>query len=236
MTKSEDLRVEITFPHLQFSSPTAFQPGQDHWFYENTARQDGHVGIVGVDEAGRGPLAGPVVAAAVMLPENFDSAGIRDSKTMTPADREVAFDRIVREAKAIGIGVVGPDVIDEINILRASHRAMRAALDDLSTSFDFVLIDGLPVPDLPAPSLAIVKGDRKSVSIMAASIVAKVTRDRIMLDLDQRYPGYGFAEHKGYCTKAHLAAIESLGPCPCHRKSFAPVAERMRSCRLPGLG
>ena len=217
-------------------SPThGLAAGADPWFYENRARQQGHVNIVGVDEAGRGPLAGPVVAAAVMLPESFDCAGIRDSKAMTPTEREKAYDRLIGGASAVGIGVIGPDVIDEINILRATHRAMRAALDDLGAELDFILIDGLPVPDLPAHSLAIVKGDSKSASIMAASIVAKVTRDRIMLDLDRAYPEYGFGSHKGYATRAHIEAIDRCGPCPCHRKSFSPVSERIAACRLPGL-
>ena len=209
--------------------------GADPWFYENRARQEGYVSIVGVDEAGRGPLAGPVVAAAVILPEGFDCAGIRDSKTMSPAERESAFDRITAEARAIGIGVIGPEVIDEINILRATHRAMRAALEHIGAVFDFILVDGLPVPDLPARSIAIVKGDSKSASIMAASILAKFTRDRIMLDLDRAYPEYGFGSHKGYATRAHLAAIDRCGPCPCHRTSFSPISGRIASCRLPGL-
>ena len=208
----------------------------DPWHFETGAREQGYVSIAGVDEAGRGPLAGPVVAAAVMLPEGFDLAGIRDSKAMTPAERDSAFDRITAEARALGIGIIGADVIDEINILRATHRAMRAALDDLGAVFDFILVDGLPVPDLPVESLAIVKGDSKCASIMAASIVAKVTRDRLMLDLDRVHPGYGFNVHKGYCTRAHLDAIDRLGVCPCHRKSFSPIAERIANCRLPGLG
>jgi ribonuclease HII len=216
-------------------SPTPPLPA-DPWFYEKRARQEGFAGIVGVDEAGRGPLAGPVVAAAVILPEDFDCVGIRDSKAMTPTDRDAAFERIVGEALAVGTGVVGPEVVDEINILRATHRAMRAALDDLGAGFDFILVDGLPVPDLPARSLAIVRGDSKSASIMAASIVAKVTRDRIMLDLDRAYPEYGFRSHKGYATRTHLDAIDRCGPCPCHRRSFSPVSERIAACRLPGLG
>jgi ribonuclease HII len=217
------------------ANPAARQPA-DPWFYENRAREQGRLNIAGVDEAGRGPLAGPVVAAAVRLPEDFDCAGIRDSKAMTPAGREAAFGRIISQVQAVGVGIVGPEVIDEINILRATHLAMRTALTDLGPVFDFILVDGLPVPDLPAPSLAIVKGDSKSVSIMAASIVAKVTRDRIMLDLDRAYPDYGFGAHKGYASRAHLEAIDRLGPCPCHRRSFSPIAERIANCPLPGLG
>ena len=191
--------------------------------------------MAGLDEAGRGPLAGPVVAAAVILPSDFVCDGIGDSKALSALGRERAYTVIMSNADAVGVGIVGPEDIDRVNILRATHMAMRAALSDLSAALDFILVDGLPVPDLPAPSLAIVKGDSKSISIMAASIVAKVTRDQMMLELDRQYPEYGFASHKGYCTKEHLAAIDRHGPCRCHRKSFAPVAERTANCRLPGL-
>lgn len=205
------------------------------WFYENQARSQGYGAIAGLDEAGRGPLAGPVVAAAVVLPRDFDPTGVNDSKALTPASRDDAFRRIVCQAVAYGVGIIGPREIDEINILRATHKAMRAALEQLGAALDFILVDGLPVPDLPKPSLAIVKGDAKSLSIMAASIVAKVTRDRIMCEMDQEYPEYGFAGHKGYCTKQHLEAIRVHGPCPIHRMSFAPIAQRAAQCRLPGL-
>ncbi|MGB9619886.1 MAG: ribonuclease HII, partial [Armatimonadota bacterium] len=171
--------------------PETTEFAADPWFYEKRAREQGYTRIAGVDEAGRGPLAGPVVAAAVILPEDFDCCGIRDSKAMRPGEREVAFDRVMDEAIAVGIGAVGPEVIDEMNILRAAHRAMKAALDNLNAPFDFILVDGLPVAGLPTGSLAVVRGDCKSASIMAASIVAKVTRDRIMVELDRIYPGYG---------------------------------------------
>ncbi|MCL5736709.1 MAG: ribonuclease HII [Actinobacteria bacterium] len=233
------LSDSLTLSLSRSQSPHASNPPTrerlDPWFYENQAREQGCVRIVGVDEAGRGPLAGPVVAGAVILLEGFDCSGIRDSKAMTPADRDTAYDRIMAQAVAVGVGVIDPQAIDEINILRATHRAMRTALDDLSAVFDIILVDGMPVPDLPARSVAIVKGDSKSASIMCASIIAKVTRDRIMLDLDRIYPGYGFASHKGYSTKAHLEAIDRLGPCPCHRRSFFPISERIANCRLPGL-
>ncbi len=207
----------------------------DPWTYENQARSQGYRRIVGLDEAGRGPLAGPVVAAAVVLPEEFTTDGVGDSKALTAAARERAFDRIMAEATAVGIGITGPEVIDRINILRATHLSMKAALDDIGSAFDFVLVDGLAVAGLPSESLAIVGGDARSVSIGAASIIAKVTRDAIMVEIDARYPGYGFTSHKGYCTKDHLSALDRLGPCPCHRVSFAPVAERISNCRLPGL-
>jgi len=203
--------------------------------YEEQARAQGHVIVAGLDEAGRGPLAGPVVAAAVILPHDFDPEGIADSKALTHVQREESFRRIGCQAEAIGVGIVGPAEIDEINILRATHKAMRAALSGLGAAFDFILVDGLPVPGLPKPSLAIVKGDAKCLSIMAASIVAKVTRDRLMCELDREYPEYGFAAHKGYCTKRHLEALREHGPCPIHRMSFAPVAERLVQCPLPGL-
>lgn len=205
------------------------------WAYEEQARSMGYESIAGVDEAGRGPLAGPVVAAAVILPQGFDPVGIDDSKKLTPTRREKAFERISNEAAAVGVGIVGPDEIDRINILRATHMAMKLALEDLDVLYDYVLVDGLPVSGLGAPSLAIVKGDSKCVSIGAASIVAKVTRDRIMVDLDQKYPGYGFAKHKGYGCKSHIEAIKRLGPCSCHRMTFAPISERNADCLLPGL-
>lgn len=207
----------------------------DPWVYEKQVWSQGHKVIAGIDEVGRGPLAGPVVAAAVILPAGFDSKGIRDSKCMSPAAREKMFLRLTSEAVAIGVGIIGPEVIDEINILRATHAAMKAALNDLGVAFDFILVDGLAVPGLPGPSLPIVKGDSKSVSIGAASIVAKVTRDRIMVELDKDYPQYCFANHKGYGTRDHIAAIQRYGPCPHHRKSFAPISERTANCRLPGL-
>ncbi|MEN6356603.1 MAG: ribonuclease HII [Armatimonadota bacterium] len=207
----------------------------DIWVYENQARSIGYESIAGLDEAGRGPLAGPVVAAAVILPECFDPTGIDDSKKLTPAKREMMFERISSEAAAVGVGIVGPEEIDRINILRATHQAMRLALENMGAPYDYVLVDGLSVSGLGAPTLAIVKGDSKCVSIGAASIIAKVTRDAIMVDLDQQYPGYGFAKHKGYGCKSHIEAIERLGPCPCHRKTFSPISERNANCLLPGL-
>lgn len=211
------------------------------WRYEKEARANGYLCIAGVDEAGRGPIAGPVVAAAVMLPPDLDCEGIRDSKALTPEARQSAYQRIVEQARAVGVGVIGPEVIDEVNILQATYLAMRAALDDMGAACDFILLDGLPVPGLPADSLAIVDGDAKCVSISAASIVAKVRRDQIMVEMDSFYPDYGFASHKGYCTPEHLCALERWGPCAIHRRSFAPVLrqaqnEREGQCRLSGIG
>ena len=208
----------------------------DVWAYENEVRGLGYSHIAGLDEAGRGPLAGPVVAAAAILPAQFDIQGVRDSKALTAKCRDRMYDRIVSEALAFGVGIVGPEIIDEINILRATHSAMKMAVESLVPPADYVLVDGYPVPNLPVESSNIIKGDSKCISISAASIIAKVTRDRIMLEADAQYPGYGFAVHKGYCTQAHLRALDELGPCPLHRRSFSPVFERMPGCRLPGLG
>lgn len=207
----------------------------DPWHFEKQAWARGFKAVAGLDEAGRGPLAGPVVAAAVVLPAGFDGGCIRDSKQMTAAARDAAYDCLMDGSCRVGIGIIGPEVIDEVNILRATNMAMAAALSELGAVFDFVLVDGLRVTGLPAESLSIVKGDSKSVSIGAASIVAKVTRDRIMFEMDGKYPEYGFAGHKGYGSADHLRALDRHGPCPCHRKSFGPVQRRMPSCRLPGL-
>jgi len=180
--------------------------------------------IAGVDEAGRGPLVGPVFAAAVVLPPDFDPFGITDSKKLTEKQRVVAYKRILAEAIAVGIGKTDARSIDRINILRATYRAMLAALANLGCDIDGVLVDGRAIPRCPWPQMAIVHGDALCLSISAASIVAKVERDQYMCELDSLYPGYGFAKHKGYCTPEHLAALARLGPCPEHRTTFAPVA------------
>jgi ribonuclease HII len=181
-------------------------------------------GVAGVDEAGRGPVAGPVVAAAVVLPFGFDPEGITDSKKMTARAREAAFERILTVAR-VGIGVADADEIDRINILRATHEAMRRALAALPVAPEGVLVDGLPVPDLHERCEAVVRGDALHPCISAASVVAKVTRDALMAINDAAYPHYGFARHKGYGTRAHLAALAEHGPCPLHRRSFAPVLQ-----------
>ena len=203
--------------------------------YELRVREQGYRFIAGVDEAGRGPLAGPVVAAAVILPEDFDGSQVDDSKKLSPAQREIVCTHIYSTAVCVGVGVVDWGAIDTINILQATYSAMREALRSLRVTCDFVLVDGLPVPDLGFPSLAIVQGDGKSMSIASASIVAKVHRDRLMVELDGEYPGYGFANNKGYSTADHLKALARLGPCACHRMTFAQVAERYPHWRLPGL-
>ncbi len=188
--------------------------------------------LAGVDEAGRGPLAGPVVAAAIVMSESWIKEGIpepllrlNDSKKLNEKVREELFE-VIDSDKSIesGIGMVDAPLIDEINILQATHQAMNDALAKITPPVQHALVDGRPVRSLSVSQTAIVKGDGKSYTIGAASILAKVTRDRLMIEYDQKYPGYGFAGHKGYGTRAHLSAIEELGPCPIHRMSFAPLS------------
>ena len=199
---------------------------------ERAARAAGYACVCGIDEAGRGPLAGPVVAAAVVLPPGLALPGLNDSKKLTARRREALYTQLREDERVlIGVGMAAAAEIDRLNILRATHAAMARAVAALPTAVDFCLIDGLPVPQFPLPQRALVKGDARCLSIAAASIVAKVTRDRLMKDLAQQYPGYGFEKHAGYGTAAHLAALRRLGPCPEHRRSFAPVAQLL----LPGL-
>ncbi len=183
--------------------------------------------VCGVDEAGRGPLVGAVVAGAVVLDPLNPISGLKDSKRLTPARREALYAEIVLKAKAWGVGEASPLEIDQINILQATMLAMQRAVDDLCTRLgcwpDKALIDGNRCPNLPIPAEAIVKGDSKEPAISAASIVAKVTRDRQMEALHARYPGYGFLQHMGYPTPVHLAALRQWGACPEHRRSFSPV-------------
>ncbi len=180
--------------------------------------------VAGVDEAGRGPWAGPVIAAAVVLDPARIPAGLDDSKALTPARRAALFDAIMGEALAIGMGRASAKEIDRINILQASLAAMARAVAALKPAPAFALIDGNRMPRLACPGEAIVKGDGRCLSIAAASIVAKVTRDRLMAELDSRHPGYGWARNKGYGTREHAAALARLGPTPEHRRSFRPVA------------
>jgi ribonuclease HII len=182
----------------------------------------------GCDEAGRGPLAGNVIAAAVILDPRKPITGLADSKKLSHKQRESLYETILSKALGVGIGSASPQEIDEINILQASLLAMTRAVESLPTKPEFVFVDGNRCPRWPFPSLAVVKGDAKVASISAASIVAKVVRDRELLLLDEQYPGYGFAQHKGYPTAAHFAALESLGATPVHRLSFAPVAARVK--------
>ena len=180
--------------------------------------------MAGVDEVGRGPLAGPVVAAAVLLPEHFRPEGINDSKKLSARQRLSAFERICRQAAGIGVGVIDAEVIDRINILQAALLAMATAIDQLDPQPDYLLVDGNQTVKRPIPQMTLTRGDSRSISIAAASIVAKVTRDRLMEDYHQLYPDYGFAQHKGYPTQAHREAVRRLGCCPIHRRSFKGVA------------
>ena len=189
--------------------------------HERRLWSSGRSHIAGVDEVGRGPLAGPVVAAAVILPQDFDVLGIDDSKKLSPKKREELFEVIKEKALAWSVGWVGPERIDEINILEATKEAMTQAVQGLSLQPDHVLIDGnFTVRALALPQTAIVKGDANSTSIAAASILAKVTRDRYMEEMDAVYPGYAFASNKGYGTKAHYDGLKAQGPTPIHRKTF----------------
>ena len=176
--------------------------------------------ICGIDEAGRGPLAGPVAAGAVILPKGCEILGLNDSKKLSPAKREELYDEIMEKAVAAGVGLVSPARIDEINILQATYEAMREALSKLSVTPQILLNDAVTIPDILIPQVPIVRGDAKSVSIAAASIIAKVTRDRLMVQYDEILPGYGFAKHKGYGSKEHIEAIRRLGPSPIHRRTF----------------
>ena len=196
--------------------------------FEQTLRRQGYRRIAGIDEAGRGALAGPVVAAAVILPVDCQISGVTDSKQLTPKKREKLFDEIHHAAVAVGVGCINNQEIDQINILRATLEAMAQAVTQITPSPDYVLVDGTHLPEIPLPrshhseqpAKAIPKGDTLIQSIAAASIIAKVTRDRLMVEFDETYPGYGFRIHKGYGTLLHRQAIAQLGPCPIHRCSF----------------
>lgn len=201
--------------------------------FEKEAWKSGLFFIAGVDEAGRGPLAGPVVAAAVAFERDFlekggaeEFSGLTDSKALSEKKRDAFFDQLIACPFAhTAFAVIGPEEIDSINILQATWKAMALSLSGLDRLPELALVDGNPVRGLPCHSQNIVKGDAKSLSIAAASIIAKVTRDRMMLELDARHPEYGFARHKGYGTKVHLEAIRKHGPLPCHRKTFRPISE-----------
>lgn len=203
--------------------------------FEQEAWKLGHQMVAGIDEAGRGPLAGPVVAAAVIIEREYLTteaeglfAGLNDSKKLTQKKREFFFELLHGDPKvSIGIGIIPVDVIDRVNILNATHRAMAVAVRECTDAVDFALVDGLPVHGLHCSSRAVIKGDSQSLSIAAASVIAKVTRDRLMLELDAEYPDYGFARHKGYGTAEHLHALKTYGATPHHRRSFRPVAEKV---------
>ncbi len=191
--------------------------------YENLAAEEGLELVAGVDEAGRGPLAGPVSVAAVILPRNLFLPKLNDSKKLSPKVRDELYERILEKAVAVGSSLVDAKTIDRVNIYQATINGMYEAIFSLSPAPEKVFIDAMPLDNLPMPSLSIVKGDSKSASIAAASVVAKVRRDRLMEEYDREYPEYGFARHKGYGTAEHIRALREYGPCPIHRLSFEPV-------------
>jgi ribonuclease HII len=191
----------------------------DGLLYENQAHSAGFQTVCGIDEAGRGPLAGPVFAAAVILPEGFAVEGIDDSKKLTPKKREALFGEIAKNA-IWGIGFATEGEIDQVNILQATFLAMKRAFDALNVRPDFALVDGNQMPSLGVKTQTVIRGDSLSESVAAASILAKVSRDRLMVEIDRIYPEYGFAKHKGYGTAYHRAMLKKYGPCPVHRRTF----------------
>lgn len=197
------------------------------WRLENAARRSGALRIAGLDEVGRGPMFGPVVAAAVILPEGWRLRGLTDSKQLSEEQRNKFAVTIRLKAVAWAIAAVDAETIDRINIRRASLLAMRMAVEQLAIAPDYLLIDGCDTIEWACPQQAVVQGDARSLSIAAASVLAKVHRDRLLVELDAVYPGYGLARHKGYCSQEHLAALARLGPTPLHRKSYQPVAQAL---------
>ena len=200
----------------------------DPLFFEGRARASGFTCIAGLDEAGRGPLAGPVVAAAVVLPDGLLIPGLTDSKQVPEPERDRLFEVIREQAVCHGVGIVDVRTIDDVNILQATIIAMERALETLIPGPDYLLLDAITLPRIPLPQKPLIKGDCRSHSIAAASILAKVTRDRLMLELHERFPQYNFQKHKGYGTKEHVALIRTHGPCDAHRKTFNPVARMLR--------
>lgn len=197
----------------------------DRFFHEGEALRKGHSAVAGIDEAGRGPLAGPVVAAAVVIRDRSFEEKIDDSKKLTPGKREKAYIDILKRCD-VGVGVSGVDEIDRLNIFNATLSAMKKAVEDLDSDPDYLLIDGRMAVDLPQERTYLIRGEQKSVSIACASIIAKVFRDRIMMDEDKKYPAYGFARHKGYGTREHISAIKEYGLSAIHRKTFGPFGSR----------
>lgn len=194
-------------------------------FYENEARRQGCNIVAGIDEAGRGAWAGPVVAGLVILPDDIFISGLDDSKKLAAKKREALYEEITDKALDVSVGLCNSSVIDKKNILKATYMAMKKAVSNMKMSPDIIFIDGRPVPDMGFSQVSIVRGDSKSVSIAAASIIAKVTRDRMMEEFSLLYPEYGFEKHKGYGTKLHMKTLDKYGVCPIHRKTFKPVKE-----------
>jgi ribonuclease HII len=210
------------------STDDLFDREGDTLAFERNARSAGYARIAGLDEAGRGPLAGPVVAAAVVLSPDLFIPGVTDSKQVAEPERERLYDEIRGQALCFGIGIVDELTIDEVNIYQATIIAMERALQSLSLQPDYLLLDAMTLSRISIPQKSLIKGDCRSHSIAAASILAKVTRDRLMRDLHKKFPQYNFEKHKGYGTKEHLALIQKYGPCDAHRKSFNPVAAMLR--------
>lgn len=200
----------------------------DLLFFERSSREAGYTCIAGLDEAGRGPLAGPVVAAAVVLPDGLLIPGLIDSKQVPEQERERLFEVILSRAVCYGVGIADEQTIDEVNILQATIIAMERALQALNPQPDYLLLDAISLPRVLLPQKPLIKGDCRSHSIAAASILAKVTRDRMMMALHEKYPRYNFQKHKGYGTKEHLSLLREHGPCDAHRKTFNPVARMLR--------
>ena len=203
-------------------------PACDPLCFERAARSSGFTRIAGLDEAGRGPLAGPVVAAAVVLPEGLLIPGLTDSKQVREAERDRLFDVVRDRAVCFGIGIVDERIIDDVNILQATIIAMERACEALAPQPDYLLLDAITLPRVAIPQKPLVRGDSRSHSIAAASILAKVTRDRLMLELHEKHPQYNFRKHKGYGTREHLALLQQYGPCAAHRKTFHPVSALLR--------
>ena len=198
---------------------------EDLLAYEKELYQNGYELICGCDEAGRGPLVGPVVAGAVILPKNYQLEGLTDSKKLSEKKREKFFEIIKKDAIAYGIGIVSPQVIDEINIYEASRLAMKEAIKDMNVKPDYVITDAMPMPGYEVPVKSIIKGDAKSITIAAASVLAKVTRDHILYEMDKEHPEYEFARHKGYPTKRHLELLKLYGPTKDYRFTYGPVRD-----------
>lgn len=217
MTKTEQLRLEREQRKLE-KLKAERERLETMWIYENSYADRGY--LCGIDEVGRGPLAGPVVAGAVILPPDCEILYLNDSKKLTEKRRELLYDEIMEKAVATGIGIVSPERIDEINILQATYEAMRMAVSSLKVKPDLLLNDAVTIPELDYEQVAIIKGDAKSASIAAASIIAKVTRDRMMVEYEELYAGYGFASNKGYGSAKHIEALKTAGPCAIHRKTF----------------
>lgn len=203
---------------------------RNNTYFERMCYQKGFFHIAGVDEVGRGCLAGPVIAAACILPKGYFDAAIKDSKALSADQREAAFNALIKAQAIYGIGIVSNIEIDKINILQATHLAMRIAITNLAIVPDYILIDGNQLPSISISHRGIIKGDQKSLSIAAASIIAKVTRDNLMQEYDKIYPMYYFAENKGYPTKKHIMGLDQFGPCAIHRLSYKPVTIRNSSC------